>query len=130
MHKHRRDTSYLSAAIGEKSLTGGTRVSVTPEKCIPKKKKNIKSLDLSPFLPGNKILLNEINDHNPETIDTSQSEKYDMSHTSPDDSIAKAKDTKKTNDDDEYKENTLKFKTVKNVLIILKLQILCVMIVL
>ena len=113
VHKHRIDKSYLSAATEEKSLTGGTRVSLTPEKFILKKKKNIKSLDLSPFLPGNKILLNEINDNNPETTDTSQSEKYDMSHTSPDDSIAKAKDTKNTNDDDEYKEDTLKLQDGK-----------------
>ena len=42
-----------------------------PDKRIAKKKKNIKSLDLYPFLPGNKILLNDENDNNPETIDTS-----------------------------------------------------------
>ena len=36
-----------------------------------------------------------------------------MSHTSPDDSIAKAKDTKNTNDDDEYKEDTLKLQDGK-----------------
>ena len=47
MHKHRRDTSNLSAEIGEKGWTGGTRVSVTPEKLIPNKKKKIKSLALS-----------------------------------------------------------------------------------
>ena len=49
VHKHVRDTSYLSAATGETCLPGGTRVSVTPEKHIPKKKKNIKSLALSPL---------------------------------------------------------------------------------
>ena len=53
-----------------------------------------------PFLPGNKIILNEKDDHNPETTDTSRYEKYDMSHTSRDDFIEKAKDTKNTNDDD------------------------------
>ena len=57
MHKHRRDTnSYtysLSLETVETSLTGVIRVSVTPGKRIPKKKKNIKSLDLSPLLPGN-----------------------------------------------------------------------------
>ena len=51
-------------------------------KYIPKKLKNIKSLALSPFLPVNKRLVNDENDHNIETTDTSQSEKYDMSHTS------------------------------------------------
>ena len=61
------------------------RVNITPEKCIPKKKKNIKYKALSPFLPGNKRILNEDNDDNPETIDTSLSENYDMSHTSPED---------------------------------------------
>ena len=58
------------------------------------------------FLPGNKRLLNEENDHNPENTDTSRSEKYDMSHTSRDDYIAKSKDTKNTNDDGKYKEDT------------------------
>ena len=52
-------TSSLSLETGETGLTGGTRVSVTPGKRIPKKKKNIKSLALSPFIPGNKRLLNE-----------------------------------------------------------------------
>ena len=79
-----------------------------PEKRIPKKKKYIKSLSLSPFLPGNKRVLNEENDHNPETADTSRSGKYDMSHTSRNDFIAKAKDTKNTNYDEEYKEDTSK----------------------
>ena len=54
VQKHWRDTasftSYLSSETGETGLTGGTRVIVTPEKLIPKKKKNIKSLALSPFL--------------------------------------------------------------------------------
>ena len=80
---------------GRNRFTGGTRVSVTPEKLIPKKKKNIKSLSLSPFLPVNKILLNEENDHNPEITDTSLSEKYDMSHTSPGDFTEKKQMTKK-----------------------------------
>ena len=64
--------------------------------------------DVLPFLPGNKILINEENDDGPETRDTPQSEKYYMSHTSQDDSIAKVKDTKNTNDDDNYKEDTSK----------------------
>ena len=61
---------------------------------------------MSPFLPGNKILSNEDNDHNPETTDTSLTKKDDMSHTSRDDFIEKAKDKKNNNDDDEYKEKT------------------------
>ena len=65
-------------------------------------------MDLSPFLPGNKRLLNQENDNNPETTDTSRSEKYYMSNTSQDDFIVKAKDTKNTNDDDKYKEDTSK----------------------
>ena len=72
----------MAAATGETGLTGGTRGSVTPVKRIPNKKKNIKSLALTPFLPVNKILLNEENDHNTETTDTSQYEKDDVSHTS------------------------------------------------
>ena len=112
VHKHRRDTdsftSSLSSKTGKTGLIGGTRVSVTPEKRIPNKKKYIKSLSLSPFLPGNKILLKEENDHNPETTDTSRSEKDDMSHTSRDDFIKKLKDTKNTNDDDNYKEEPSK----------------------
>ena len=73
-----------------------------------KEEENIKSRALSPFLPGNKRILNEENDNNNENTDTSKSEKYDMSHTSQDDSIAKVKDTINTNDDGEYKEDTLK----------------------
>ena len=46
---------------------------------------------MSPFIHGNKRLLNDKNDHNPETTDTSQSEKDDMSHTSRDGFIEKAK---------------------------------------
>ena len=61
-HKQRIHTasytySFYSATV-ETGLTVGTRVSVTPEKRITKKKKNIKHLDLSPFIPGNKRLLN------------------------------------------------------------------------
>ena len=82
----------MSSATGETGLEGGTRVSVTPEKRIPKKKKNIKSKALSPFIPVNKRLLNEENNHNTETTDTSLSKKYNMSHTSTDDFIEKTKD--------------------------------------
>ena len=37
---------------------------------------------MSPFIPGNKRLLNEDNNDNPETTDTSLSGKDDMSHSS------------------------------------------------
>ena len=59
-----------------------------------------------PFIPGNKRLLNEENDYKPETTDTSQPEKDDTPRMIWDDYIAKLKDTKITNDDDEYKEDT------------------------
>ena len=61
-----------------------------------------------PFISGNKWLLNEENDDNPETTDTSLSEEYYTSHTKRDDYIAKFKDTKNTNDDNKYKEDTSK----------------------
>ena len=51
-------THSLSSSTGESGLTGGTRVNVTSEKRITKKHKYIKSTALSPFLPGNKRLLN------------------------------------------------------------------------
>ena len=113
--------------MGKTGLTGGTRVSVTPEKRIPNKKKNIKSKDLSPFLPGNKRLLNEENEDNPETIDTSKSETDDTSHTNKYYSIEKVIDTKKLTMMTNTKRILRNTKTVMNVLIILNLQILCVM---
>ena len=64
--------------------------------------------EVPPFIFGNKILLNEENDDNPETTDTSQSEKDGTSHTSRYDYIEKVKDTKNTNDNDKYKEDTSK----------------------
>ena len=70
-------------------------------KRIPKNTNNIKYLALSPFIPGNKRLLNKESDHNPETADTSRSEKDDTSYTGRCDSIAKVKDTKNTNDDED-----------------------------
>ena len=98
MRKRQRDTDYhtyyLSSSTGETGLTGGTIVSVTPEKRIPKKKKYIKSKALSPFFPGNRKLLNEDNYDNPETTDTSLSGKDELSHTSPDDFTEKTKDKK------------------------------------
>ena len=96
--KHQRDTAYhtssLSLLTGETDLTGRTRLNVTPEKRIPKKKKYMLSKALSPFVPGNKRLLNEDNDNNPKTTDTSQSEKYDIPHTSLDAFTGKTNDKK------------------------------------
>ena len=88
-------------------LTGETRASATPGKRIPRKERNIKSLDMSPprkdsitnqdkntlglqkyqcllphvspFPPGFKSLRNERNDDNPETTDISRTDKYDKS---------------------------------------------------
>ena len=64
--------------------------------------------DVPTFLPGNKILLNKDNDDNPETTDTSKSEKYDTPHTNRDDYIVKVKDTICFNDYDKYKEDNSK----------------------
>ena len=64
VHKHQRDTSYytysLSSETVETGLTGGTRVSLTPEKRIPNNRGNIKSKALSLFLPVNKYLFYKI----------------------------------------------------------------------
>ena len=104
MRKKRRGTasvtSSLSSSTGESGLTGEKRVNVTPEKRIPNKQKYIKPKALSLFLPGNKILLNEDNDDNPETTDTSLSVKDDMPHTSIDAFTVKSNDKKITNNDD------------------------------
>ena len=118
---------FLTLETGEIGLSGGTRVSVTLEKRIPKKKKNVKSKALSPFLTGNKILLNKDNDHNNETANTSLSEKDDMSHNSPENSTQKRKNGKILMMMTNTRRKLRKFKTVMKVLIILKLQILCVM---
>ena len=122
----------LSANSGS---PGETRVSATPEKRIPRKKINIKSLATSPprkypipnqdknnlglqkyqclpphvppFPPGFKSLRNEANDDNPETKDTSRTDKDDTSPTNWYDSIENVKSMKNTNDDDKYKEDNL-----------------------
>ena len=47
--------------------------------------------DVPTLFTGNKILLNEENDDDPETTDNSQSEKYDTSHTNTDDSSERHK---------------------------------------
>ena len=59
---------------------------------------------MSTFLPGNKLLLNEDNDDNPETTDTSLSVKYDMSHISQDNFTGDKSDKTITNNDEEYKK--------------------------
>ena len=46
------------------------------------------------------------NDDNPKTTDTSNTDKYETSHTNWDDYIENVKDMKNTNDDDKYKEDT------------------------
>ena len=59
---------------------------------------------MSTFLSGNKLLLNEDNDDNPETTDTSLSVKYDMSHISQDNFTGDKSDKTISNNDEEYKE--------------------------
>ena len=104
--------TYLSVNSG---LTGETRASLTPEKHIPRKKRSIKSLATSPprkypipnqdknslglqkyqclpphvhpFPLGFKSFRNKANDDNPETTDTSRTDKDDTSRTNRDDSI-------------------------------------------
>ena len=55
-----------------------------------------------PFSSGFKSSRNKANDNNPETTDTSCTDKYDMSQTNQDDYIETVKSMKK-NDDDKYK---------------------------
>ena len=132
VRKHRRNThsitSSLSSSTGEFGLTGGIKLNVTPEKRIPKNQKYIKPTFLSPFIPGNKTLLNEDNDDNPETTDTSLSIKDDMSHTSLDDFTGKTNTKQLQITMTNTGRKLRKFKKVMKELIILKVQILCVMI--
>ena len=111
------------------------RASVTPEKRIPGKKRNIRSLATSPprkdtipnqdkntsgiekyqslpshvpkFPTGSKSLRNEANNDHPESTDTSCKDRYDTSCTNQDDSIENMKATKNKNDDEKYKEDNL-----------------------
>ena len=92
-----------------------------PEKRIPKKKKNMRYKALSPFLPGYKGLLNEDDDDNTETIDTSLSEKDDISHTILDDFTGKKNDKRFQIMMTNTRRKLRKFKMVMKVLIILKL---------
>ena len=63
---------------------------------------------VTPFPTGFKSLRNKKNGDNPETTDTSRTDKDDTSRTNRDDSIENAKATKKTNDDGKYKEENPK----------------------
>ena len=89
VRKHQIDTAYhtssLSSSTVETGLTGVTRVNIKPQKRITKKKKYIKFKALPPIILVNKRLLNEDNDNNTKNTYTSLSEKYDISHTIPDD---------------------------------------------
>ena len=85
---------------------------------------------MSPFLPGYKRLLNEDNYDNTETADNSRSGKDDMSHTIPDDFTDNNNNNKLQIIMTNTRRKLLKFKKIIKVLIILKLQILCGMVVL
>ena len=60
-----------------------------------------------PFYSGIKSLRNKTNDDNPETADNPLTDKDDTSQTNQDDYIENLKATKKTSDDDEYREDNL-----------------------
>ena len=60
--------------------------------------------NVTPFPPKFKSLRNEANDDNPESTDTSHTDKYNTSRTYSDGSIENVKSTKNKNYDDEYKE--------------------------
>ena len=101
-------------------MTGGKRVNVTPKKHIPNNRKYIKPTALSPFLPRNKILLNEYNDDNPENTDTSLSGKDDMLYTNRDDFTGKTNDKKLQIMMKNKRRKHQKINKVMKVLIILK----------
>ena len=63
---------------------------------------------MSPFLPVNKILLNEDNYDNTETTNTSLSGKYDMLQISKDDFTGKKNYKTIIDHDEDYKEETSK----------------------
>ena len=109
--------NYLSV------LSGAIGASITPEKRIIRKKRNIKLLATSPprkdpipnqyknnlgiekyqslpphlpkFPPGFKSLRNEADDDNPESTDTSFTDRDDTSRTDTDDSIYNIKSRRK-----------------------------------
>ena len=114
-------------------LTEETRASVTQEKLIPRKKRDIKSLATSPpikypipnqdknnlglqkyqclrpnvllFSSVFESLRNEVSGDNTETTDTSRNDKENMSCNNWDDSIENVKAMKNKNYDGEYKED-------------------------
>ena len=67
-----------------------------------------------PFNPIFKSLRNKANDDNPETTDTSRTDKDDMSRTNRDFSIENVKATKNKNNDDKYKEVNSQHKKKQN----------------
>ena len=75
-------TSFVSIKKGSNYKSGLKKMGLNKYQCL--------TPDVPPFVPGNKTLLNEDNDDDPKTPDTSRSEKGDTSHTSQDDYIAKA----------------------------------------
>ena len=121
--------TYLSV------LSGAIGASITPEKRIIRRKRDIKLLATSPprkdpipnqyknnlgiekyqslpphlpkFFPGYKSLRNEADDDHHEFTDTSRTDKDDTSRTDKDDSIENLKSMNKKDNDDEYKEDNL-----------------------
>ena len=120
----------MSSSTVESGLIGGTKVNVTPEKRIPKKHKYIKPTAFFPILPGNEILLNEDNDDNPETTDTSLTGKYDISQIGPDNFTEKQITKKLQIMMKNTRRKHQKLNKLIKVLIIMKHHIICVMIVL
>ena len=72
------------------------------------KKDQCLTSDVPPCLPGMKSFRNKEHDDNPETTDTSYTNRDNMSNTIQYDYIVNVKYMKNTNDDDEYKEDTSK----------------------
>ena len=62
-------------------------------------------------------LRNEANDDNPETTDTSRTEKDDTSRTDKDNYIENLKSMESKNDDDEYKEDNLQHQHCNEIVI-------------
>ena len=79
------------------------------------------SIRCTSIFPGMISLRNEENYDNTETTDTPHTPKGDASHNNQEDSIENVKYINNTNDDEKYKEDISKIKTVMKVLITLKL---------
>ena len=116
-------------------FSGATGASIMQEKLIPRKKRKIKSLSTSPaikdpipnqdkntlgikkdqslpphvpkFPPVFKSLIKQVDDDYHESIDTSRTDKDDISHTNQYDSIENLKSMKNKNYDDKYKGEIL-----------------------